>query len=367
MLAFVVDHGLHPDSATWTAQAAAQASSLGARPVVLVWNGQKPTNGLPAAARRARHALIAEAARREGASVVLFGHTADDVAETEWMRARGSALGRLQVWAPSPAWPEGRGVFVLRPLLDVRREPLRAHLRSLHLTWLDDPANADVRFTRTRARAALVEQEQPLLDVAPCATLSHVPEPQTVDGSAFRFPRTVKPAAVSAALLSAGGGTRPPRSQDLQRLAERLRGDETFTATLAGARIQADEEGVLFTRDPGRAGLASMPLTSGEEQVWDGRYSLLVSEPGWTVRAAQGFMAALEPSDRGILRALPPSVRRVVPVLVRDDGARPILAERAAVVTPLGLARLRGACGLIAHEREIADPPRGASGGPSLC
>ena len=51
---------------------------------------------------------------------------ADDIAEAEWMRAQGSTLGRLRDWAPSPVWPEGRGLMLARPMLAWRR---RAHSR----------------------------------------------------------------------------------------------------------------------------------------------------------------------------------------------------------------------------------------------
>ena len=45
------------------------------------------------------------------------------------MRRAGVAAPSPRVWSPSPAWPEGRGVFLLRPLLAHRRAELRALLR----------------------------------------------------------------------------------------------------------------------------------------------------------------------------------------------------------------------------------------------
>ena len=88
--------------------------------------------------------------------MILFGHTADDMAEAALMRATDAPdLGTLREWAPSPAWPEGRGVFLLRPLLGVTRTALRAWLAARRLDWLEDPANGDQRFARSRARIAL--------------------------------------------------------------------------------------------------------------------------------------------------------------------------------------------------------------------
>jgi tRNA(Ile)-lysidine synthase len=107
VLALTVDHGLQPESAAWSQYAADTARRSGAEHRVLPWLGDKPTAGLSAAARRARHALLAQAAREAGASVILMGHTADDRLEGDQMRAQGTPLGELRVWSPSPVWPEG--------------------------------------------------------------------------------------------------------------------------------------------------------------------------------------------------------------------------------------------------------------------
>src|SRR6185312_17401447 len=130
-----VDHRLNPASAEWTGFAAERAARLGVACRAIAWDGRKPATGLPAAARAARHALLAEAARAEGAAVVLMGHTADDVIEAALMRRAGVSAGSPRAWSPSPAWPQGRGVFLLRPLLGRRRAELRALLAGLGETW----------------------------------------------------------------------------------------------------------------------------------------------------------------------------------------------------------------------------------------
>src|SRR5690606_30181147 len=162
LLALTVDHNLNPDSAEWTRFAAEAARAAGADWRGLTWEGARGGPGVPARARAARHAPPADAAREAGVRVILTGHTADDVAEGDWMRADGATLGRLRDWSPSPAWPEGRGQMLLRPVLEERREALRDHLRARGLTWLEDPANADLRFGRGRARAALAQGESPV-------------------------------------------------------------------------------------------------------------------------------------------------------------------------------------------------------------
>lgn len=374
-MALTVDHGLNPDSADWSRACAAAAARLGARWIGLRWRGDKPQAGLPAAARRARHALIADAARASGAGVILFGHTADDLSEADWMRAQGVSVGRPREWAPSPVWPEGRGLMALRPLLDVRRDDLRALLRQQGLAWIDDPANVDPRYARARARAALEASAKPVWPVAetrlpPVAFAADWTGTVTVD-------RAASPRALAAAVLSAGGGDAPPRGERIDRLAQRLAQPEPhrprLTAALAGARIESDGAGVRILREAGdyrRHGLRPVPASPGVVRIWDGRFAIEVPGPGWRVAPAQGRLARLSPADRAVLKALPPAVRPTLPVLFRDESDAPVLAWRAARVETLVAQRLAlalgSASGQMTHERQLDDAIHGAAPPDSL-
>ncbi len=312
VLALVVDHGLQAGSDRWTAEAVAKARSLGAQAHALAWIGDKPQTGLPAAARRARHALLAEAARAAGAKVLLLGHTASDLAEGAAMRAEGSTVSDPREWAPSPVWPEGRGVFLLRPLLALSREDIRQALAAEGETWLDDPANDDLRYARARARAAGAGEVQALEPAL------RSPSAFTVDAAGtLRLPRDVAAAHLAAALLCAAGTERPPRGERLARLVQRIRTDEIFAATLAGARIEAGQD-VLVCRDAGetaRGGLAPLSLSPGETGVWDGRWEITAGVTPMTVAARKGQTAHLSPAQRARLSAIPASARPALPLL----------------------------------------------------
>lgn len=267
VLALTVDHGLNPASAGWSVAAGAKARALGAGWRALTWGGPKPATGVQAKARAARHALLAEAARAAGARVLLMGHTADDVAEGEAMRQSDvPGLGRLREWSPSPAWPDGRGVFLLRPLLKVRRAELRTFLTERGADWLDDPANADPRFARVRARNALagaVAYDATPIELDPAIpsfarrvsfTADHVGVTRAnLDrASVAEAQAAASMAVLAAALLSISGTTRPPRRSELKRLISVIaaRG----VATLGGCRIDAVAETVHISREPARSG-----------------------------------------------------------------------------------------------------------------
>ena len=256
VLALTVDHQLNPDSGRWTAEAGARARSLGAAWRALAWDGAKPATGLPAAARKARHALLAAAAREAGARVVLMGHTADDIAESEIMRAVDvPGLGRLREWTPSPVWPEGRGIFLLRPLLGVRREALRDYLRELGETWLDDPANDDLRFARVRARRVLTCNGcgQSVERGFGAGTSAAIEVAGIVfDSAVATAPRSLPSSALAALLLCVSGTDRPPRGAGLNRLQAMIAAGET--ATLCGCRIEARGDLIHVARATPRRG-----------------------------------------------------------------------------------------------------------------
>ncbi|WEK58290.1 MAG: tRNA lysidine(34) synthetase TilS [Candidatus Brevundimonas phytovorans] len=399
LLALTVDHKLNALSADWTRFAGEAARAVGADWRGLSWDGAQAGPGLTARARAARHGLIAEAARAAGARVVLLAHTKDDVAEADWMRARGSTLGRVREWSPSPVWPQGRGLMLLRPLLEERREGLRDYLRARGQGWVEDPGNGDERFGRSRARAALagvpagslsgvipgpVPGAQTLDDEEPCGDgstsrgmfLAPRDKPEgdgekkmSGDGSGPRVwagilevSRDVSGSTLAAALLCAGGGAVPPRGERLAGLRARLAGDKNFVAGLAGARVEAEGASVLLMREPGemrRRAPEAVRLTPGVAAVWDGRFEIAAAEPGWRVEAAAGRLARLSEADRRVAAGLPAAARGALPLLVRDGNGAAVLAWRAADVRALGGRRLALALGETTQEADLFHPMHG--------
>jgi len=352
VLALVLDHGLNPDSSAWTRFAAEAAARLGAQVQTLSWDGPKPETGLPAAARAARHAVLAQAARASGASVLLMGHTADDRLEAEHMRAEGSSVPDPKTWAPSPAWPQGRGVSVLRPLINIRRDALRDFLRARGERWLDDPTNDDPRFARARARVALADQE-------PAPAPADVAEPVAIEGwresfGALEAEGEVGPAALAAACLCAAGTTRPPAATQIARVMALMERGEGFAATLAGARVARRGGRLSITRETGRLPIESLAIAEGETLVWDGRFELKAAGPNLTVRVLGGLASHLPKSQREALSEVPIAARPSLPVLISPDGevSCPVLAggSPGATAVSLVMARFAAACGQVDFE-----------------
>ena len=351
VIALIVDHGLQDQSAAWAAFAAETAEALGASARVLGWEGDKPRTGIAAAARAARHRLLADAARAAGARVIVTGHTGTDAAETAAL-----GQGRLSDWAPSPAWPQGRGIFLLRPLLGLSRQAVRERLEGAR--WIEDPANEDERHPRVRARRALGE-----LALTPSGERGVSPLAAAAEFSAgvLKLERSCLMAAgqsdrrtaLAAAAVCAGGGERLPGREAVERLCGRLAEGQEFVATLAGSVIVAQRDEISVSRNAGDIGRTSATLLNGG--VWDGRYDLAgpLSE---TPVPLHGQARRLPQEQRRALTSWPARARPGLPVILSQDGPPtcPILAGgEGAFWRWLVPARFSAACGLIAREGQL--------------
>src|SRR4051794_16340554 len=153
LVAVTVDHGLRPEAAAEAREVKRLAKALTVEHRTKHWTGEKPKNGVPAAAREARYSLLAEAARGVGATHILTAHTRDDQAETLLMRLlRGSGIVGLSAMARIT---ERHGLTLARPLLEVAKSQLSATLKQAKIGFVDDPTNRDMAFTRPRLRALL--------------------------------------------------------------------------------------------------------------------------------------------------------------------------------------------------------------------
>jgi tRNA(Ile)-lysidine synthase len=155
LLAVTVDHGLRAEASREAREVKRLARDLDVPHRTVRWTGEKPTSGVPAAARAARYRLLATVARQSGASHIVTAHTRDDQAETLLMRLlRGSGIGGLAAMARES---EREGVLIVRPFLNISKSQLIATLEKAKISYADDPTNRDTRFTRPRIRGLIEE------------------------------------------------------------------------------------------------------------------------------------------------------------------------------------------------------------------
>lgn len=350
--ALIVDHGLRPESGAEAEQAAKTARRAGATARILRWTGPKPTHGLPAAARAARHRLLAAACRELGVRDLLLGHTLDDQAETVWMRllAGGGmrALAAMPETGPSPAWPEGSSLRLHRPLLDVRRAELRAWLGAQGENWIEDPSNLDRRQTRVRTRSRLAALEEAGFNPARLARLAadcRALDTAAGEAAARLLVRAARltpwggagidPApfaaapgrdaarALEALVMAVSGESATPKTGALERLQDALA--EGRPATGAGARLVQWRSRTWLVRDAGAAlgrkdgagGAAETIISPTAGQVWDGRFEIRTARDGLRAGALGRDYRGL--ADPACLDTAPGAARSTL-CAVRDEG-----------------------------------------------
>jgi tRNA(Ile)-lysidine synthase len=308
IVAVHVDHGLHHDSAQWTAHCARGAERLGvgfiSRRIDLTGQAQARAAGRmsrEAAAREARYAALAEWVEPE--DVLLTAHHADDQLETVLLRLlRGTGVrGLTSIHRLRPC---GRG-WLARPLLAFTRAEIRAEAERLGLDWLEDPSNRDLRFDRNYLRTEclppllarwpragvlasrladqMAEAETVLEDMA-ASDLAHGEDPERIDIAALRT-------------LSA------PRLNNALRFAVRRLGLPVPSAvqlTELSAVLAAREDAETLVRWPG-----------AEARVYRGHLYLLAPraaastsggrlQVGQALRLAQGELKLVGTTDYGI-------------------------------------------------------------------
>jgi tRNA(Ile)-lysidine synthase len=104
------------------------------------------------AGRHARQKFFRDAMAAVKADRVAVAHTRDDQAETVLLRlTRGAGASGLGAMAPSRD-------HIIRPLLDIPRDELRAYLRDRDEPWREDSTNADRSIPRNRVRHDVMPQ-----------------------------------------------------------------------------------------------------------------------------------------------------------------------------------------------------------------
>ncbi|MBA1428676.1 tRNA lysidine(34) synthetase TilS [Pseudomonas fluorescens] len=176
LCAMHVHHGLQTAADAWPAHCQLVCDSLGV-PLRILRVQVQPGASLERAARDARYLAFA---RVTGAGeVLLTGQHRDDQAETVLFRLlRGAGVRGL---AAMPAQRTLAAGHLVRPLLDVERSELQAYAHDHHLKWIEDPSNADPRFSRNYLRhrvLPVLAQRWPQVVSSLTRTAEHVGEAQ---------------------------------------------------------------------------------------------------------------------------------------------------------------------------------------------
>jgi len=150
VMAIHINHGLRPEAESEARFCKKLCTDLNSNFKRVDLNLTARGKNLHETARKARYEALEQLGRKHNLDFILTAHTLDDQAETllqRIMRGTGpSGLSGIQ---------ERVGMF-LRPWLGLRRRELREYDRVHGLTWVEDPSNQNLRYTRIKIRRQLL-------------------------------------------------------------------------------------------------------------------------------------------------------------------------------------------------------------------
>ncbi|MGL4825604.1 MAG: tRNA lysidine(34) synthetase TilS [Alphaproteobacteria bacterium] len=165
LVALIVDHRLRLQSSQEALQVLEWVEKLGIQGKILTWEGHKPLGGIQAKAREKRYELLATYCWKHGIQSLFLAHHQDDQLETFLLRQEKQS--QPYGLACMSALSQRLGIRLFRPLLSFSKERLRATLKKEGMSWVEDPSNQEIRFSRVRMRHHLAafsaEQKQELL------------------------------------------------------------------------------------------------------------------------------------------------------------------------------------------------------------
>ncbi|WP_332065748.1 tRNA lysidine(34) synthetase TilS [Bartonella sp. CB189] len=324
VIVVTVDHKLRRESAREAEDVAEICRVHNIKHVIVRWEGKKPTTHIAEKARIARYDLLFKEARKQGATLIMTGHTLNDQIETYQMRNQrvqrnldilpkesfevlhekiftttSAKNGYLLICErglsciPREALLR-RTVRLIRPLLGVKRKTLRAYLHIHGKTWIDDPTNEDINFERVRVRRSLhqtkmtdiakkineatLKRRQQAKNVADLILALDIsvdygrcfignPEPFLHKHPCFSF-------VVGLFAVLMGGGSYLLPHKKLMLLDQKLclSAAQKKRFTLAGSVIDYSQSGITLWRES--RNIKEVVVEPGQTCLWDGRYQV---------------------------------------------------------------------------------------------
>ncbi|MCP4924257.1 MAG: tRNA lysidine(34) synthetase TilS [bacterium] len=295
LTAFIVDHGLRPESAQEAEKVAAWVGAWGVHPEILQLSCEHSLrpHRLQEDARKHRYDVLIQACKKHKIQHLLLGHHLEDQAETQVMRfLKGSGVSGLKGMQPVV---ERSGIRLLRPLLPFSKKKILSILPE-NQPWIEDPSNQSDQHLRNRLRCFL--RGEPFVDLGQIARSAAKFErievflDRCVGGflknsvlfSPYGYALLVHPLskdldlvvlerALSQLIQTYSGSLYPPRSQSILKLIDFLRDPNFSGVTCGGCLFKPYQEKILITRE---WDLSEKVLLGKEQEnlVWDGRFSI---------------------------------------------------------------------------------------------
>ena len=270
---FIVDHKLRKESTKEAKKVKKILSNFDIKAEILTWNGKKPSKNIQSLARKKRYDLLFSKCKKLKISNLIIGHHLDDLFENFFIRIlRGSGLkGIISLDKKT----KNDNKFLLRPLLDQKKEDLIFISDKIFNFYVQDPSNNDEKYQRIRIRKLIANLQKDGLDKEKFyKTILNFKNSNDVinfyivenlkkntfffkqknklilNQNFFQQPYEVIFRSLSDTLKLIGKKYYPVRGKKLDLVIKRIQYDKIFKATLGGCIIEKVNQTVIITKEP---------------------------------------------------------------------------------------------------------------------
>ncbi len=270
---FIVDHKLRSESTMEAKKIKKILNQLAINSEILTWRGKKPSKNIQSTARNKRYQLIFSECNRYYIKSILLGHHQDDLFENFFIRIlRGSGLKGL---VSLDKKTKINNKYLLRPLLDQKKEDLIFISKKIFNFYVQDPSNNNEKYLRIRVRKLIDNLQKDGLDKEKLyKTISNLKNSNDLvnfyvvenlkkntsffiknnkiilNKSFFLQPYEVIFRSFSDSLKLVGKKYYPVRGKKLDNLIKRGQHNKSFKVTLGGCIIEKVNQTVIITKEP---------------------------------------------------------------------------------------------------------------------
>ena len=192
--------------------------------------------------------------------MLCIGHHMDDQIETFLLNlARGSGLDGL---CAMPQVKKVDDVFVIRPILNLKKQDCRDYLEGKKIKWCEDESNNDTTFKRNKLRFLLNSiEDKNLITTRVCGSISMLQEVKEIiddvilknfnecvkinDGLAFvnidiftQQKKYIQKSIITQILMNFSNAEHKPRLYQIENIVNKINGLQDFKCTLMKCAIE---------------------------------------------------------------------------------------------------------------------------------
>lgn len=289
----IVNHMLRTESSAEAQNVQLFLNNQGIKTKILTWDGKKPSSNIQALAREKRYQLLSDYCKTNNIHHLITGHQADDQAETVLLRIiRGSGIDGIAGMQESS---KINNIFILRPMLSIRRSEIMKMIQETQWLYVEDPSNKNSAFSRIKVRNLLSNPEWSFMHnklqlLGKNATRARNYLQQQTDNfikNKWTFSELgtasinlheyiteheeIALRALSKVLMYIGGNTLPPRLVQIEKIYSDLKTNQWNDRTLFGCILRLRKKQLSIMREY-KDIPTYMPVIANKVTVWDNRF-----------------------------------------------------------------------------------------------